>query len=130
MGLSLGCPLLMKVHSWKNVEREPMTTGIARQVIHSGRMTTARIFMKEGAVVARHSHENEQMSHVLEGRLKFEFDRGDIVVEAGEVLEIPSNEPHRVVALEDSAAMDVFAPARQDWISGDDAYLRNPRGES
>ena len=123
-------PLFMKVHRWNSVEREPMTTGIARQVIHSGRMTTARIFMKEGAVVARHSHENEQMSHVLEGRLKFEFDRGDIVVEAGEVLEIPSNEPHRVVALEDSAAMDVFAPARQDWISGDDAYLRNPRGES
>ena len=123
-------PLFMKVHSWNSVEREPMTTGIARQVIHSGRMTTARIFMKEGAVVARHSHENEQMSHVLEGRLRFEFNDGDIVVEAGQVLEIPSNEPHRVVALEDSAAMDVFAPSRQDWISGDDAYLRTPRSES
>ena len=123
-------PLFMKVHSWRKVEREPMTAGIARQVIHSGRMTTARIFLERGAVVARHSHENEQMSHVLEGRLRFEFNGGDIVVEAGEVLEIPSNEPHRVVALEDSAAMDVFAPARQDWISGDDAYLRTPRDES
>lgn len=130
MSLGLGGPLFMKVHSWNHVEREPMTAGIARQVIHSGRMTTARIFMKEGAVVARHSHENEQMSHVLEGRLRFEFNDGDIVVEAGEVLEIPSNEPHRVVALEDSAAMDVFAPIRQDWISGDDAYLRTPPGES
>jgi quercetin dioxygenase-like cupin family protein len=120
----------MKVHSWRNVEREPMTAGIARQVIHSGRMTTARIFMQEGAVVARHSHENEQMRHVLEGRLRVEVNVGDIVVGAGEVLEIQSNEPHRVVALEDSAAMDVFSPTRQDWISGDDAYLRTPRGGS
>lgn len=128
--MGFGSPLFMKVHSWREVEREPMTEGIARQVIHSGRMTTARIFLKKGAVVARHSHENEQMSHVLEGRLKFEFNGGDVVVEAGQVLEIPSNEPHRVVALEDSAAMDVFAPSRQDWISGDDAYLRTPRSES
>jgi len=28
------------------------------------------------------------------------------------------------VALEDSAAMDIFTPRREDWISGDDAYLR------
>ena len=107
-----------------------MTEGIARQVIHSGRVTIARIFLKEGAVVARHSHENEQLSHVIEGRLRFEFSDRDVVVEAGEVLEIPSNEAHRVVALEDSEAMDVFAPTRQDWISGDDAYLRTPRSES
>lgn len=120
----------MKVHSWTDIERERMTEGCVRQVIHSGRMTTARLSLKEGEVVARHSHENEQMSHVLEGRLKFEFNDGDVVVEAGQVLEIPSNEPHRVVALEDSVAMDVFAPVRQDWISGDDAYLRTPRGES
>jgi hypothetical protein len=46
--LGQGGPLFMKVHSWNQVEREPMTTGIARQVIHSGRMTTARIFMEEG----------------------------------------------------------------------------------
>jgi quercetin dioxygenase-like cupin family protein len=120
----------MKVHSWNEIERESMTTGIERQVVHSQRTTTARIYMKKGAVVARHSHENEQMSHVLEGRLRFEFDGGDIVIGAGEILEIPSHEPHRVVALEDTAAMDVFTPVRQDWISGDDAYLRTPQGES
>ncbi len=42
------------------------------------------------------------------------------------MIEIVSTEPHRVVALEDSVAMDVFAPVREDWLRGDDAYLRNP----
>jgi len=29
-----------------------------------------------------------------------------------------------VEALEDSLAVDVFSPVREDWIRGDDAYLR------
>jgi hypothetical protein len=29
-----------------------------------------------------------------------------------------------VNALEDSVALDIFNPPRQDWIDGDDAYLR------
>jgi hypothetical protein len=30
-----------------------------------------------------------------------------------------------VIALEDSVALDIFNPPRQDWIDGDDAYLRS-----
>lgn len=116
----------MKLYRWDEIERESMSESIARRVVHTGRMTTARIYLKEGAVVPRHSHENEQISHVLEGRLRFEFDGGEIVASAGELVEIPSNEPHRVVALEETVAMDVFQPVREDWIRGDDAYLRNP----
>ena len=37
---------------------------------------------------------------------------------------IPPGIPHMVEALEDSVATDVFAPVREDWIRGDDAYLR------
>jgi unsaturated pyranuronate lyase len=91
-------------------------------------MTTARIYLEEGAVVPRHSHDNEQISHVLEGRLLFEFDGASFEVGADEIMEIAPNEPHRVTALENSLAMDVFAPVRGDWLSGDDAYLRNPSG--
>ncbi len=69
------------------------------------------------------------MSHVLEGVLRFEFDDGDVIVGPGGVVQIPSGAPHRVVALEDSFAMDVFTPVRQDWLRGEDAYLRTPRGE-
>ena len=116
----------MKVHCWDKIEHERMTPEVARRVIHSERMTTARIFMKKGAVIPRHSHDNEQLSHVIEGRLLFEFDGESQEVGAGEIMEIPSRAPHRVTALEDSLAMDVFAPAREDWLRGDDAYLRNP----
>jgi quercetin dioxygenase-like cupin family protein len=118
----------MQVHRWDSVDHEVMSPQIARRVVHSARMTTARIYLAKGGVVPRHSHDNEQISHVLEGRLLFEFDGASFEVAAGEVMEIGPNEPHKVTALEDSLAMDVFAPVRADWLSGNDAYLRNPAG--
>ena len=44
--------------------------------------------------------------------------------DAGASLLIESDVPHEVEALEDSVVLDVFAPRREDWIRGDDAYLR------
>lgn len=118
----------MKLHSWDRIELEDLSETASRRVIHSERMTTARILLKRGGVVPRHSHENEQISHVLEGSLLFQFDDREVTAKAGDLVEITSNEPHRVVALEDSVAMDVFQPVRQDWIQGDDSYLRKPPG--
>ncbi len=45
----------------------------------------------------------------------------------GESLQIPPHAPHMVEALEDSVAVDLFSPIREDWIRGDDAYLRGGR---
>jgi quercetin dioxygenase-like cupin family protein len=50
-----------------------------------------------------------------------------VIVRQGEVLHIPSNVPHRAVALEDTLDLDIFSPIRTDWLTKDDAYLR--RGE-
>ena len=88
----------------------------------------ARILLKQGAIVPMHHHHNEQISNILEGRLKFilKTETGDkeIIVRAGEVLCIPPNLPHEAHALEDTVALDIFNPPRQDWIDRDDAYLR------
>jgi hypothetical protein len=32
--------------------------------------------------------------------------------------------PHQVIALQDTVVVDVFSPCREDWLRGDDAYLR------
>jgi quercetin dioxygenase-like cupin family protein len=47
-----------------------------------------------------------------------------VVLRGGQSLAIPSNVPHKVVALEDTVVVDVFSPVREDWLRGDDAYLR------
>ncbi len=115
----------MTLHGWDRIPKEPLGARLARQVIHTANMTVARIYLGKGAVVPRHSHENEQVTVLMEGRLRFLFDSGPVEVAPGQALEIPPNAAHQVEALEDSVAMDLFAPRREDWIRGDDAYLRH-----
>jgi quercetin dioxygenase-like cupin family protein len=93
-------------------------------MLNSKSATVARIHLKRGAIVPRHSHVNEQFALVLGGALKFTFDDSEFVVNAGEVLLIPPSVPHAAEALEDTDALDVFRPPRQDWINKEDAYLR------
>jgi quercetin dioxygenase-like cupin family protein len=114
----------MTHYYWSRIEREELNPAASRQVIHSERMTVARLSLKKGAVVPSHHHENEQLTMLESGRLLFQMGGDEITVEAGEVLQIPPNVPHGVVALEDSLAVDLFSPPREDWKRGDDAYLR------
>ncbi len=95
-----------------------------RQYVVGTNMMLVRLVMKKGAHVPMHRHLHEQISHVLEGALKFLIDEKEVTVRAGEILCIPPYLPHEVIALEDSVALDIFNPPRQDWIDGDDAYLR------
>jgi quercetin dioxygenase-like cupin family protein len=101
-----------------------MNALIVRKVIHTGQMTIARLNIQKDAIVPEHSHINEQVANVERGSLLFHIGGKDQVVGAGESLVIPPNVPHAVVALEDTVVTDLFTPRREDWIAGDDAYLR------
>ena len=87
-------------------------------------MTLAQITLAAGAAVPLHEHPNEQIATVLSGRLRFLVGDGEVEIGAGESVLIPGGVPHRVDALEDSVVLDAFAPRRDDWLRGDDAYLR------
>jgi quercetin dioxygenase-like cupin family protein len=115
----------MKLHRWNQVPAERLNPRFVRQAIHAQRLTIARIQLLKGALVPEHRHDNEQITTLLEGRLRFVVGGKECVLEPGDLLEIPPSAPHSVEALEDSVAVDIFAPAREDWIRGDDAYLRS-----
>jgi quercetin dioxygenase-like cupin family protein len=114
----------MTLHEWDRIPKEQLSERIARQAIHGAKLTLARIHLAQGAVVPRHSHENEQITVLLEGLLRFDIDGDERLVAPGQVMEIPAHAAHSVEALADSLALDVFVPRREDWIRGDDAYLR------
>jgi quercetin dioxygenase-like cupin family protein len=116
-----------KHYRWKEIPAEPMKGSITRRLITGDRMMIAHVYLKKGDDVPQHSHENEQITYVLEGALQFwlgEKGERELTVRAGEVLVIPSYLPHRALAVEDTLDVDVFNPPRQDWLNGTDAYLR------
>lgn len=114
----------MELTSWEKIKAEQLSDKITRQALHGQHATVARFFLAQGAVVPRHEHPSEQYTAVLSGALKLVFDSREVVLRAGDVLFIPSHEPHAAEALEDTTVQDIFAPRREDWIKKDDAYLR------
>jgi quercetin dioxygenase-like cupin family protein len=114
--------------SWSEIPEEPMNDLLTRQFVTGEQSMLARIVLKKGCVVPRHSHPNEQISFIESGALRFllgdEHTPVEKIVRAGEVLVIPGHVPHSAEALEDTVDFDVFAPPRQDWINRDDSYLR------
>lgn len=114
----------MKLHQWNQIPKEQMSPVFVRQVIHAETMTVARLVISKGCIVPEHSHPNEQLSYVEKGSLLFRIGGEELMVKAGEVVQIPPHVLHSAEALEDMEGMDFFSPPRQDWISGDDAYLR------
>jgi quercetin dioxygenase-like cupin family protein len=115
---------MFKHISWNDVEREHLNPLLDRQMITGKQVMLARVLLKKGCVVPEHSHENEQVTYILEGALKFWIDGKEIVVAAGQVLCIPPHMPHKAEAMEDTVDLDVFYPPRQDWLNRTDAYLR------
>ena len=114
-------------YRWDEMPKEQLTDTFARRLITGDRIMLAHVYLKKGAIVPRHSHENEQITYILEGGLRFwigEDESQVIDVMAGEVLHIPSLVQHKAEALEDTLDVDVFSPPRQDWLDKTDAYLR------
>jgi quercetin dioxygenase-like cupin family protein len=120
-------PLSATHYRWEDLPKEALKPDLQRRLISGERMMLAHVYLEKGCIVPKHEHENEQLTYILEGTLRFWLgdDEAEVVdVAAGEVLHIPSNLPHKAEALETTLDVDVFCPPRQDWLDGSDAYLR------
>jgi quercetin dioxygenase-like cupin family protein len=114
----------MPLYDWNQLPEEQLNARITRKAIHMNGLTIARLNIQKHGTVPEHSHVHEQIATVERGALKFFIEGREVVLTAGQSLAIPSHVPHGVEALEDTVVVDVFSPCREDWIKGDDAYLR------
>lgn len=119
-------PPSVRFFRWDDLPKEKVTDAISRRLVTGERSMVAQIFLAKDSIVPQHAHDNEQFTYVLEGALHFWIgadESEEVVVRAGEILHIPSNVPHKALALEDTLDLDVFTPIRQDWLDGTDTYF-------
>lgn len=112
---------------WEEMPKEKLNDRIDRRMITGEKVMLTHVYLKKGAVVPMHAHANEQITYILEGKIRFWIENEDadpITLGPGEVLTLPSNLPHSAEALEDTLDVDIFAPPREDWLNKDDDYLR------
>jgi quercetin dioxygenase-like cupin family protein len=113
---------------WDDMPWEQVTDKLKRKLVTGDRMMLAHVWLDKGCIVPKHQHENEQLTYIVSGALHFwigEDQKEEVIVRAGEVLHIPSNVPHKALALEDTLDVDIFSPPRQDWLNHTDNYFHN-----
>jgi quercetin dioxygenase-like cupin family protein len=90
---------------------------IFRKTLVYGESTLMTEFrLGKGAVLPRHSHPHEQTGYLVSGRFDLTIDGETRRVEPGGSWCIPGNVEHSAIAGEDSVAVEVFSPVREDYI--------------
>ena len=107
------------VYRWTDLPKDVPMAQLERRRIIGANVMLSEVLLEKGCAVPTHTHENEQFACVVRGRLLFgvgaegSTEREDVEVKTGEVLHLPSNVPHSVVALEESLVLDGFSPTSQ-----------------
>jgi quercetin dioxygenase-like cupin family protein len=91
------------------VEKRPGWSGC---VFSSESMTFAHWHFVQGAVIHAHDHEQEEVWHILEGRLELTADGQTVQVGPGEAAILAPHQRHQVTALTDGYAIVADHPVR------------------
>lgn len=91
--------------------------GIERKTLVYGEKTLMVEFrLHRGAVLPMHAHPHEQSGYLVSGAMKLTIGTEVHLVGPGDSWCISGGEMHGVLALEDSVAVEVFAPLRKDYL--------------
>jgi quercetin dioxygenase-like cupin family protein len=89
--------------------------GFHGRFIHSAGLTVAHWEIVAGSTLPTHTHPQEMMVNMIEGKLELTVDGQTRVLEPGVVAVIPGNVPHSGRALTDCRVIDVWHPPRDDY---------------
>jgi quercetin dioxygenase-like cupin family protein len=91
--------------------------GITRRILaHSNNIMLTEHLLEKGAVLPDHNHPHEQLVYLLKGEISLELGGQKLNLVTGDSLVIPSGDNHKVIALTKSTVLDIFSPARQDYL--------------
>lgn len=91
--------------------------GIKRKTLVYGNNTLLTEFIiKKGKILPMHSHPEEQNSYLVSGHIILIIEGNGHEMKPGDSWAIPGNVHHGAETLEDSIAIEIFSPIREDYI--------------
>jgi len=109
-------PLRVSAISIDSFSPEP---GLTRKILaHNDKLMLVQHVMVEGWEGARHSHPHDQLVYVVLGRLRVSVGNQSFDVVSGDSFVVNGGVEHQASALEASLVLDVFTPAREDYLPG------------
>lgn len=98
-------------------ETRDLGGGTKRRILAwNGEMMSVEVEFETGAVGAVHTHPHTQISYVLRGRFRYTVEDESFEMGPGDSVAVPGGAAHGTECLEAGTLLDVFAPAREDFL--------------
>lgn len=116
------------LYTWSDIEADQPIPLLSRRKLLGEASLVAQVKLTKGCHVARHRHPSEQIAIHLSGKALWKLgeDGREQIVEAGQVLVLPSNSFHEVFALEDTLILDVLSPPGAMGVDSQSASAATP----
>lgn len=99
--------------------------GIKRRTLTSGQTMYQMIAQLDAeSVMPEHRHVQEQVVHILEGRMRLIVQGTPHELRPGESFYLASNVPHGVETIENTRVLDTFSPPRDEYLALDEQARR------
>jgi quercetin dioxygenase-like cupin family protein len=96
---------------------ETVAQGVSRKILgYDDALMMVVVKFEPGAIGALHHHPHRQVTYVAAGRFDAEIDGAKRTIKAGDCFFVAPELEHGVVALEPGMLVDVFTPAREDFL--------------
>lgn len=104
------------IHS-KEIPWQETGDGVARKILgFDSQLMMVCVRFEKNAVGALHHHPHRQVSYVESGRFEVTINGEKKMLKQGDCFFVAPEAMHGVVALEDGILVDVFTPAREDFL--------------
>ena len=91
--------------------------GVTRRILsYDETLMGVEASFEAGAEGAVHTHPHTQCSYVLSGKFSYSVEGEAVELHPGDSIVVPSGLPHGTVCLEKGVLLDIFTPARQDFL--------------
>ncbi len=87
-----------------------------KTLTYGKKMSLTEFVMKKGCDLPAHDHPHEQIGFLVSGRIELKVGDQTFNVDPGDSWCIPTGVSHGATVIEDSIAIEVFSPVRDDYI--------------
>jgi quercetin dioxygenase-like cupin family protein len=95
----------------------PVLEGIGIKTLVYGEETLmSKLSLKKDSLLPAHKHPHEQTGYLVSGRIVLHIGDSHAEMKAGDSWCIPSDVEHKAEVLEDSLAVEVFSPMREEYL--------------
>ena len=87
-----------------------------KTLVHGGKTLMVEFRLQRGALLPLHAHPHEQTGYLVTGHLRLTIGSDVHEVRPGDSWCIAGETLHSAEIIEDSVAVEVFAPVREDYL--------------